>query len=81
MKIGLRLPKLGATMQEGRIASWHVKPGDVVQPGDVLCEVESDKATIDVESAWEARMEEIVVEAGSTVPIGTTIAYLERDKT
>lgn len=81
MKIGLRLPKLGATMQEGKIITWQVKPGDAVQPGDVLCEVESDKATIDVESAWTARIAEIVVDAGNTVPVGTTIAYLERERT
>jgi len=81
MKIGLRLPKLGATMQEGKITTWQVKPGDVVQPGDLLCEVESDKATIDVESVWAARIAEIVVEAGNTVPVGTTIAFLEKERT
>lgn len=78
MKIGLRLPKLGATMTEGAIVKWHAKPGDHVQPGDVLCEVESDKAVIDVESAWEATVTEILVGIGEKVPVGTVIAQLSK---
>ena len=79
MKIGLRMPKLGATMDEGKIVGWHVKPGDRVSPGDVVCEVESDKAVLDVESAWEATVEEILVEEGQTVPIGTVMANFRKD--
>jgi pyruvate dehydrogenase E2 component (dihydrolipoamide acetyltransferase) len=79
MKIGLRMPKLGATMQEGKIVEWHVKPGDRVSPGDVVCEVESDKAVIDVESAWDATVVDIIVNQGETVTVGTVVANFSKD--
>lgn len=79
MKIGLRLPKLGATMAEGTIVKWNVQPGDQVRAGDILCEVETDKSVIDVESAWDATMSEIVIGPGEPVPVGTVIAHLTRE--
>ena len=48
----IKLPRLGETMEEGTITAWHKRQGDPVNKGDVLYSVETDKATVDVESFW-----------------------------
>lgn len=56
------MPKMSDTMEEGVIAAWHVKVGDVVKSGDILAEVETDKATMDMESYNEGTILYIGVE-------------------
>ncbi len=67
---------LSPTMEEGTIASWSKKEGDTVSTGDVLCEVETDKATMEYEATQEGTLLKIVVTEGSSARVGDTIAVL-----
>lgn len=71
------LPKLGLTMEEGTITEWHVKVGDAVQVGDLLCEVETDKLTNKIESKVAGVVKEILVQEDDTVPVQTVLAVIE----
>jgi pyruvate dehydrogenase E2 component (dihydrolipoamide acetyltransferase) len=70
------MPRLSDTMQEGTIARWLKKPGDEIKKGDVLAEIETDKATMDLESFDSGILEQILVREGQTVPIGQSIAVI-----
>jgi pyruvate dehydrogenase E2 component (dihydrolipoamide acetyltransferase) len=63
------------TMEEGNIVAWHKNEGDKVQPGDLLAEIETDKATMDFESLWEGHLLHIAVKEG-TVPVEGVIAVI-----
>ncbi len=67
---------LSPTMEEGTIVAWNKKEGSAVAPGDVLCEVETDKATMDYESTQEGVLLKIIRDDGSTARVGETIAIL-----
>ncbi len=70
------MPKLSDTMEEGVIAKWNVKEGDKVESGDVIAEVETDKATMDVEVFDPGTILKIVAHEGDTVPLGGKIAII-----
>ncbi|AZI59600.1 2-oxo acid dehydrogenase subunit E2 [Nakamurella antarctica] len=70
------MPRLSDTMEEGVLSRWLKKVGDQVHKGDVLAEIETDKATMDLESFEEGVLERLLVEAGSTVSIGTAVALV-----
>ncbi|NJN66882.1 MAG: 2-oxo acid dehydrogenase subunit E2 [Chloroflexaceae bacterium] len=70
------MPRLSDTMQEGTIGRWLKQPGDHVEKGDILLEIETDKATMEYEAYESGTLTEILVQAGQTVPIGTTIARI-----
>ena len=71
------MPALSPTMEEGKLAKWLVKPGDAVKPGDVLAEIETDKATMEVESVDTGTVGEIFVSEGTeAVKVNTPIATL-----
>ena len=71
------MPALSPTMEEGTLAKWHVKVGDTVRSGDVIAEIETDKATMEVEAVDEGVIEEILVPEGSEeVKVNTPIARL-----
>ena len=72
-----RLPALGADMEEGTVVQWNVAPGDAVRRGQVVAVVETDKGAIDVEIFEDGVMRELVVQAGTKVPVGTVLARLE----
>ncbi len=72
----LLLPKQGNTMEEGTIIEWKVAQGDTISVGDVLYEVETDKATVEVEAEHAGRLARIVAPAGETVPVKAPVAYL-----
>jgi pyruvate dehydrogenase E2 component (dihydrolipoamide acetyltransferase) len=72
----IRMPKLSDTMEEGRLIAWRKKVGDKVKRGEVLAEIETDKADMEFEAYTEGTVAQIVVEAGATVPVGTLIAVL-----
>jgi pyruvate dehydrogenase E2 component (dihydrolipoamide acetyltransferase) len=74
------MPRLSDTMTEGHIAEWLKKEGDKIEKGDVLLEIETDKATMSQESYDAGILEKIVVPAGQTVPIGTVIAIIGNGK-
>ena len=75
--IEITMPRLSDTMEEGTIATWHKHPGDAVTPGDVLVEIETDKATMEYEAYEAGTLAEILVPEGETVAIGTPIAQLD----
>lgn len=75
--IDILMPRLSDTMTEGTIASWLKKPGDTVAPGDVLVEIETDKAVMEQEAYEAGVLSEILVDAGENVTIGTPIARLD----
>lgn len=71
------MPALSPTMTEGNLAKWHVKEGDTVSAGDVIAEIETDKATMEVEAVDEGRVGKILVEEGSEgVKVNAVIAVL-----
>jgi pyruvate dehydrogenase E2 component (dihydrolipoamide acetyltransferase) len=72
-----RLPALGADMDEGTVVQWNVAPGDAVRRGQVVAVVETDKGAIDVEIFEDGVVRELVVQAGTKVPVGTVLARLE----
>ncbi|HHE71214.1 MAG TPA: biotin/lipoyl-binding protein, partial [Chloroflexi bacterium] len=72
------LPKLGQTVEEGRIVEWLKKEGDRVQQGDVLFTVETDKAVLDVEATRRGYLRKILVPAGETRPVLTVVALMTR---
>ncbi|MFP4433763.1 MAG: 2-oxo acid dehydrogenase subunit E2 [Phycisphaerae bacterium] len=72
----LLLPKQGNTMEEGTIIEWKVAEGDTISVGEVLYEVETDKATVEVEAEHAGRLARIVAPAGETVPVKAPVAYL-----
>ena len=77
MTTPILMPALSPTMEEGKLAKWHVKPGDKVRSGDVIAEIETDKATMEVEAVDEGEVLEILVAEGSeNVKVNTPIARL-----
>jgi pyruvate dehydrogenase E2 component (dihydrolipoamide acetyltransferase) len=72
----VRLPQLGQTMEEGTFVACLVKEGDAVKKGDVLFEVETDKATLEMESPVDGVVKKILIEIGQTVPVGTPVLVL-----
>ena len=69
-------PKLGQTMEEGAIVKWLKKEGDPVAKGDILFEIETDKANLEVESFFEGVLLKIYVREGITVPVNTLVGYV-----
>ncbi len=77
MPINILMPALSPTMEEGNLAKWLVKEGDTVESGDVLCEIETDKATMEFEAVDEGLIGKILVAEGSEgVKVNTPIAVL-----
>ena len=71
------MPALSPTMEEGTLTKWHIKAGDTVKAGDVIAEIETDKATMEVEAVDEGEVTEILVAEGSeNVKVNTPIARL-----
>ena len=77
MAINILMPALSPTMTEGKLAKWHVKVGDTVKSGQVMCEIETDKATMEVEAVDEGHIGQIVVPEGTEgVKVNAVIAIL-----
>jgi pyruvate dehydrogenase E2 component (dihydrolipoamide acetyltransferase) len=72
----IRMPKMSDTMTEGVIAAWHKKVGDKVKSGELLAEVETDKATMELESYEDGTLLYIGIEAGQSVPVDGVIAII-----
>lgn len=80
MAIQITMPALSPTMEEGTLATWLIKEGDTVSSGDVIAEIETDKATMEVESIDDGVVAKILVEAGTdNVAVGTLIAVLAEE--
>src|SRR5689334_25117944 len=72
----ISMPKLGFDMAEGLLVRWVKQVGENVNKGDVLAEIETDKATVEVESSASGVVRKLLVEEGSVVPIGNPIAIV-----
>lgn len=79
MAIQIEMPKLSDTMTEGTLIKWHKKVGDSVEIGDILAEVETDKATMEMEAFDEGTLSEILVQEGDKATIGAILALLDGD--
>ena len=79
MAIPVEMPKMSDTMVEGVLAAWLVEEGQKVTAGDVIAQVETDKATMDLEAYDDGVLLKRVVEAGGSVPIGGLIAVLGKE--
>ncbi len=75
----IRMPKMSDTMEEGVIAEWHKKVGDTVKVGDILADVETDKATMELESYEEGTLLYIGIEKGASVPVDGIIAVVGKE--
>src|SRR5450755_4916933 len=72
----IQMSKLSDTMTEGTLVSWKKKKGDQVSTGDVIAEIETDKATMEWESPEDGTLTEIFVEEGGKVNVGDKIAFI-----
>ena len=80
MAIEIKMPALSPTMEEGTLAKWLVKEGDTVKSGDIMAEIETDKATMEFEAVDEGTIGKILVAEGTdNVKVGTVIATLDGD--
>jgi pyruvate dehydrogenase E2 component (dihydrolipoamide acetyltransferase) len=81
MSAELKMPALSPTMEKGTLARWLVKPGDLVRVGDLIAEVETDKATMEVEAVDDGQVAELIVPEGTeNVPVGAVIARLAGER-
>ncbi len=73
------MPRLSDSMDEGMLVDWKIKPGDRVKNGDVIAEVESDKAVMEIQTFKSGVVTSLLVDAGTVVPVGTGIAVIDTD--
>ncbi|RKZ71465.1 MAG: biotin attachment protein [Gammaproteobacteria bacterium] len=71
------MPKLGHLMEEGTVVSWEKDIGETIEKGEILLEIEMDKATMEVESSVSGTVMEILVQEGEVVPVGAPLAIIE----
>src|SRR6056300_1142440 len=72
----INMPRLSDTMEEGTVAKWFKKVGDQVSEGDILAEIETDKATMEFESFNEGELLHIGIQEGGTAPVDTLLAII-----
>ena len=74
------MPSLGADMEAGTLVEWMVKPGDRVKRGDIVAVVETQKGAIEIEIFETGRVEQMLVEVGAKVPVGTPLARIRAEQ-
>jgi pyruvate/2-oxoglutarate dehydrogenase complex dihydrolipoamide acyltransferase (E2) component len=79
MRVAVEMPHYAPDAVDGRIASWAKQVGDAVARGELIVEVETDKATLEIEAMTSGTLVEIVHGEGAEVPVGEPIAYLETE--
>ena len=79
MSIEVTMPRLSDTMEAGTIIKWNVGVGDEVAAGDVLADIETDKATMEMQAFDDGVIAGLLVDEGRQVPVGTTIAVLAEE--
>src|SRR5690242_10640102 len=78
MPTEILMPALSPTMEEGKLAKWLVAEGQAIKPGDIIAEIETDKATMEVEAVDEGKVSKLLVPAGTEgVKVNTPIAVLD----
>jgi len=76
MALEVVMPQMGADMTEGTLVRWLKAPGDTVKRGDIIAEIETDKATVELESFEEGILRQVVAQEGEVIPVGEVIALL-----
>ena len=79
MSVNIEMPKLSDTMTEGTLVKWHKQVGDSVEIGDILADIETDKATMEMEAIDDGVITEILIQEGEKAPIGGVLAVLNGD--
>lgn len=79
MSVNIEMPKLSDTMTEGTIIKWHKQVGDSVEIGDVIAEIETDKATMEMEAFDDGTLTDILIPEGGKAAIGSVLAVLDGD--
>ena len=84
MPTEILMPALSPTMEEGKLAKWLVKEGQTIKPGDIIAEIETDKATMEVEAVDEGKVSKLLVAEGTegvkvNAPIAVLLAEGEKD--
>ena len=81
MAIEIRVPTLGESVTEATVATWFKKSGDLIQSDEMLCELETDKVTVEVPSPTSGKLQEIIVKEGQTVSVDALLAILSKEDT
>ena len=81
MAIEIRVPTLGESVTEATVATWFKQPGDLVQSDEMLCELETDKVTVEVPSPISGKLQEIIIKEGQTVSVDALLAILSKEDT
>ena len=76
-RIAIAMPKLGYDMESGKVAGWLRNVGDNIARGDPIAEIETDKATVEIEAHASGKLVEIVAAVGAELPVGAVIGYLD----
>lgn len=76
-RIAIEMPKLGYDMESGTVGGWLKKVGDKVSRGEAIAEIETEKSTVEMESTAAGTLVEIVATAGTELPVGQVIGYLD----
>ncbi|MFG0244700.1 MAG: pyruvate dehydrogenase complex dihydrolipoamide acetyltransferase [Phycisphaerales bacterium JB052] len=79
MAINITMPRLSDTMEQGTVVKWHVSQGDSVSPGDVIADIETDKATMELEAFDEGTVAALSIQEGQTINVGETIVVLAEE--
>ena len=77
MPKNMSMPRLSDTMEQGTIVKWHVKPGQKVKSGQVVADIETDKATMELQTFDDGVIADLAVKEGQAVPVGTVILRWE----
>ena len=81
MPSNITMPRLSDTMEVGTIVKWHIKPGAKVKSGDVIADIETDKATMELQTFEDGVVAELAIKEGSSAPVGTPIVIFEGGST
>ena len=80
MRVEVKMPSVSAGMESGIVVAWKKAVGDTVERGEPLAEIETDKATLDLEARVAGTLTEILTDVGQEVPVGTVIATVETEE-
>ena len=77
MRVEVTMPNLGYSMEQGRVSRWLKEPGDRVERGEAVAEIETDKTTIEMEALVSGVLVEVVCPPGDDAAVGAVIAFIE----
>ena len=78
MKATLKLPRISMNMEEGTIRQWRKRPGESFRQGEILYDIETEKATLEVEAPCDGMLVEILVPNGETAEVGAAVCRIEQ---